>query len=340
MASVRWRGDETQTCEGQLTEIRGAIPGFERRSFAAVRRDGNGHAVNLSRDVIVRSDDEVPVGVVSKQYRLVQHSKVFDLAVDALERSEISLSEVTCQLTLTDYGERMALRVQLPHGYWLDLGDGHPMALQLQCFNSVDGSTRFMAVLGWFRFVCSNGLIVGAATSSLRSRHDERLEVEDIASVFREGLLQATSERDMYRKWIHTAVGHAAIRGWIDSSLAKEWGKKAAARAYHIIETGYDAKFVKPFERARPSERTVEHGSRVPGSIIPGRNAFAVSQALAWLAKERRDVEEQLEWSRQIGDLMKHLLNCQRGRRHRIDRNDLDRADPARPNTPPRSGGL
>jgi hypothetical protein len=265
--------------------------------------------VNLSRDVILRSDDEVPVGVVSKQYRLVQHSEVFDLALEALKQAKISLSEVAWQLTLTKYGERMALRVQLPHGYGLDLGDGNPMALQLQCFNSVDGSTRFMAVLGWFRFVCSNGLIVGTATSSLRSRHDERLEVEDIASVFREGLVQATGEREMYRKWVRTTVGQAAIRGWIDGSVAKEWGKKAAARAYHIIETGYDAKFVKPFERARPSERAVEHGSRVPGCVVPARNAFAVSQALAWLAKERRDVEEQLEWSRQIRDLMKDLLN-------------------------------
>lgn len=122
MGSVRSRGDETQTREGQLTEIRDAIPGFERRPFAASRREGNGRAVNLSRDLIVRSADEVPVGVVSKQYRLVQHSEVFDLAVDALKRAEVSLSEVTCQLTLTKYGERMALQVQLPGGYDLDLG--------------------------------------------------------------------------------------------------------------------------------------------------------------------------------------------------------------------------
>ena len=38
------------------------------------------------------------------------------------------------------------------------------------------------------------------------------------------------------------------------------------------------------------------------------RNAFAVCQVLAWLAKERRDVEEQLEWSGQIGTLVRRLL--------------------------------
>ena len=75
------------------------------------------------------------------------------------------------------------------------------------------------------------------------------------------------------------------------------------------VMLGYDAKFLKPFERALPSRRTVKHSSMVPGSVVPARNAFAVSQTLAWLAKERQDIEEQLEWSRRIGYLMKHLLN-------------------------------
>jgi len=65
----------------------------------------------------------------------------------------------------------MALGIRLPDKYGLDLDDGNPMSLQLLCFNSVDGSTRFMVVLGWFRFVCANGLIVGTAASSLRGRH-------------------------------------------------------------------------------------------------------------------------------------------------------------------------
>jgi hypothetical protein len=89
MNPVRWRGDETVTRKGPLAKIREAIPEFERRPFAASRRDNGGEAVNDSRDVIVRRGDGVPVGVVSKQYRLVPHSKVFDLALEALEEAEV-----------------------------------------------------------------------------------------------------------------------------------------------------------------------------------------------------------------------------------------------------------
>ena len=36
--------------------------------------------------------------------------------------------------------------------------DQFPMEVRLECLNSVDGSTRFRAEVGWFRLVCSNGL--------------------------------------------------------------------------------------------------------------------------------------------------------------------------------------
>src|SRR5881296_1450081 len=41
--------------------------------------------------------------------------------------------------------------IRLPGQYDFDPGDGRPMALRLECFNSVEGSCRFMAVMGWLR---------------------------------------------------------------------------------------------------------------------------------------------------------------------------------------------
>ena len=36
----------------------------------------------------------------------------------------------------------MALRFVLPEKFGFDAGDSHPLHLLLECFNSVDGSTR------------------------------------------------------------------------------------------------------------------------------------------------------------------------------------------------------
>jgi hypothetical protein len=74
------------------------------------------------------------------------------------------------------------------------------------------------------------------------------------------------------------------------------------------VRTGQDAVFPKPFEWALPTQRTVEDSKRVPGAIVPASNALAVSQFLSWLAKERRDVQEQLDRTRSIPEFMAALL--------------------------------
>jgi hypothetical protein len=51
----------------------------------------------------------------------------------------------------------------------------------------------------------------------------------------------------------------------------------------------------------------VQPSRSVPGSRGEAANLFDVSQILAWLAKERRDVQEQVEWRAQIPALMAGL---------------------------------
>jgi len=53
----------------------------------------------------------------------------------------------------------------------------------------------------------------------------------------------------------------------------------------------------------------VKNASYVPGSPPQAANLYDVSQILAWLARDRRDLEEQLVWREQISDLLKPLMN-------------------------------
>jgi len=69
----------------------------------------------------------------------------------------------------------MALTFTLPDEFDFNPGDGHVLNLSLQCVNSVDGRCRLRIMLGWFRFICGNGLVVGTARSSQRFIHNEFL---------------------------------------------------------------------------------------------------------------------------------------------------------------------
>jgi len=249
----------------------------------------------------------IPVGVVSKDYALVQHTAVLDVASKALEKSKIDPSEVKADLTLTEYGERMALSLYLPDRFSFDPGDGHLMAMRLECFNSVDASTRFRALMGWFRFVCSNGLVIGVTRVDLRRRHIGDLCVDDIGVVLRSGLDDCAAEMACLSRWRQLPISIRQLEPWVEVSVLKAWGIKAATRAYHIARTGQDVTITGHYKGATPTSIAVQMGQPVSGSSDGCRNLYDVSQVLAWLAKERRDVNEQLEWRAAIPELMRPL---------------------------------
>ena len=190
----------------------------------------------------------------------------------------------------------MALSLFLPPRFEFDPGDGHPMALRLECTNSVDGSLRFRALVGWFRFVCSNGLVVGVTTRHISCRHVSDMPLLALDDVLRDGLARHETERANFVRWRRQRVSLAAVERWADTTLKSAWGAKAAVRAWHIVRTGRDAEVAGSYGRNRPSAVATTPGAFVPGAPARSDNLFDISQVLAWLARQRRDVAEQLAW--------------------------------------------
>jgi hypothetical protein len=310
----KWFNSSVRFHQGTLTEIRAHIPSFERRGFGLTQPGNELSRLNERLDTIVRlpfSEDNtfIPVGVVSKDYALVPHSKVLDVVTKALEDAKIAPVNVKAELKITEYGERMALSLYLPDKYSFDPGDGHPMALRLECFNSVEGSTRFRVLMGWFRFVCSNGLIIGVTYSDVRRRHIGDIQIENVGTVLTSGLKESETEKKNFERWRKSSITLDKLKPWVNKDLRDGWGFKAAARTFHISQSGYDAEVGGQYKNTTPTTIYMKITKRVPGAPQQCRNLFDLSQILAWLAKERRDVQEQLEWREKIPGLMAPLLN-------------------------------
>lgn len=88
----------------------------------------------------------------------------------------------------------------------------------------------------------------------------------------------------------------------------KNWGFKAATRAYNIAKTGCDVEIAGTYKDSLPSTIEVHKMNKIPGMADKAANAFEICQILAWLAKERNDIQEQYEWRREIPNLMTKLL--------------------------------
>lgn len=297
--------------KGSLEEIYNLLPRFERRSFSLTQAGGEQTRLNERLDTIVRlpiGDDltTVPIGVVSKDYQLVPHTAVFESAAEALRVARINLADVTAELLIAEYGERMALSFFLPIRF--DPGDGHELTMRLECFNSVDGTTRFQVLMSWFRQVCSNGLVIRVDRTGLFSRrHVGDLKLDEIVAVLTYGIEQVATEINELAQCSRTPIRLDRFGIWTDESLRKKWGFKAATRAFHIARTGCDVDIVGQFNGSAPTNIAVTKTNPVPGAPEQATNLFDLVQVLAWLAKERRDVQEQMQWREDINEIRGEL---------------------------------
>jgi hypothetical protein len=75
---------------------------------------------------------------------------------------------------------------------------------------------------------------------------------------------------------------------------------RLAARFLHVAVTGFDAELAYRFEPGPPSAKTLSPTRRVPGSPAFAQTNWDACQALAWLAKERKDPRERVKRTRQV----------------------------------------
>lgn len=318
----KWLGEPVLRYASPTPLIGAILPRFERRPFALETRMLTPQAAlwptplfgeNPYYDTVVRlptdeREDPMPVGIVSKRYRLVQHREVLDTILHALRGTDIDPEMTTSEVEITCSGSRMLMHVLLPQKYEFDPGDRHPMGLRLECFNSVDGSTRFQVLMGWYRFVCSNGMVVGTTQLRFRYVHNYSLSLDDIPRVLASGLALIAQDREACRHWLQTPIDESRLVAWVDGPVRDRWGVLAAARAYHIARSGHDAVFLDRFEKALPHSKSMANGAPVPGVVAPARNAFSLSQVISWLVQDRRELQERTDRLLEIPDLLNELI--------------------------------
>jgi len=307
LTSRRHSRDVTYS-SGKWSQLSSLIPKFELADFrAADSEPPNPYlkaVVRLPRKAFER---RIPVGTVSNSYPLTQHEEIAEQCFAGLRAIKLDPNTLKCDLGLTDLGEWMNLRVYFPNEYNYVRNDSDSLALRLECFNSVDGSSRLVLLLGWIRFICGNGLVIGETRAELRDIHDEHLDLEPIPEIIGEALKKVKLERERLDNWEKTPIDPEPFQAWINKDVSDALGKKAACRVFHICKTGHDAKLTKPFAPGEATEKPVELTTRVPGSPNLAGNLFDVSQALSWVANSRTNAEELVEWQAKIPELLNKL---------------------------------
>ena len=305
--TLRWRSREVRYYTGGWDEVLSVVPDFETVPFrAGPEEPSNPFLLTVLRKPLAAVERPMPVGVVSHRYSLIQHRDVAARCREGLVLAGIDSDDLCYEVGVSQLGEWMNFRIYLPDEYSLCDSHGQKVDLRLECFNAVDGSSPLIVLFGWYRLVCANGMVIGESKIEIRERHGELLEIDSIAERIASSLDAAQAGTRRLEDWEREPIDIDDLAPWVDGSVTKLWGKRAAARVFHICCSGHDVK-IDDFVRGRASEKPVRSRMPVPGSPIPASTKYDVSQALSFVATRRTDADDRLGRQANIPALLRYL---------------------------------
>jgi hypothetical protein len=309
-----WTGLPASRRTLPLLEVAQVVPAFARRPFQLVQGAPRA-TINPFHEVIVRlatdeEPSEIPVGVVSRSYQLIQHHEILQRAASIMAAFNIDLEKVAVTLDLTIHGERMALGLLFPNDseYSFEVRKGDVMASYLEFINSVDGSLRLSVRVSWLRLVCTNGLVAREVRMDFSRTHIGDRILEELQAHIQTAVQSMASQRKVLERWTRLTIEKGTFDHWIENTVRATWGLKAAVRAHHITLRGRDVKISKMLRSTPAAQMPTKDVGSVAGALTDSLNVFAISQALTWLAGNRGDLQEQLDWKGQVPEMIAALV--------------------------------
>jgi hypothetical protein len=107
--------------------------------------------------------------IVSKDYKLIRHEEAIEEVEKAI-KNHPALENYLVSTVFYNDGGRMRRTYRFPE-ITANISQNDTVNLELHLFNSYDTTWPFILILGAFRLICSNGLVVGKKFYQFRRRH-------------------------------------------------------------------------------------------------------------------------------------------------------------------------
>ena len=295
--------------EGSFDEIRNKLYTFNRKPFKTEIGE------NEDLDVIINASNGVPVGVVSKSYNFIQHYDLLNAIESSFKNLGFDIDRAELKLSTTKYNERIWLRIKFTDDYTFDPGDGHLLTPKLHVLNSVNGITPLELRLGWYRFICKNGLLCLDNKLTYKRLHTSSLEFKSIENHLCNSIDIFLKEREIYKRWKETRISFDTdskiLRHWIDTFVFKAWRDITSQRVYSILTTARDGKISKrPYPKSEGKKDSYlirfSSGFDVPGAK-PVQNMYDVANALSWVSSHHTSLTGQYRMMAQVPKMLTSL---------------------------------
>ena len=304
-----WRSRPVRYYAGDWASLQTVLPEFDLVPFTAGQDEpGNPFLRTVRRKPLLATERPIPIGVVSHTYALAPHREVAALCRQGLINADgIKPGDLRYEVGLSALDEWMHFRIYCPGIYSFTGIHETTLDLTLECFNAVDGWAKLVILFGWFRSVCSNGLVIGETKITIRERHGQRLDLAAIPTRIQSAFEAARTDCARLKRWQAAPVSIESIATWVNNAVSKQWGKKAAVRVFHICDAGTDVEITDPFASGPATEKPTRDLGRVPGAPERATTKYDVAQVLSFVATHRTNTEERVTWQAEIPNLLKGL---------------------------------
>jgi hypothetical protein len=179
---------------------------------------------------VVDSETQTVFSIVTTSYRLIRHEE----AIGEIERAITKASMFGSYEISTSFspdGGRMRRTYRFPE-ISVRISGGDIVNPELHLLNSYDGTWPLMVILGAFRLVCKNGLVVQDTFLCFRKRHIVQLDQiyleEEVSTALRRFELQT----EQWKRWLAYQL---TPKTYGRVMKAMRFGKKARQGIEHRI---------------------------------------------------------------------------------------------------------
>ena len=154
---------------------------------------------------LIRKDNNEVLGIHSKAYKKLDNGIAYPLVEEAIRESGLAWDGMSVK-TEMDGGGRRTLRTYTFPEHRIEIAEGDVTNLQIRVPNSYDGSWAFGIMLGGYRLVCSNGLVVGTSLARVKRKHTVNLDIHELVAQLQQAAKMYAGNEQLWRTWARTTI--------------------------------------------------------------------------------------------------------------------------------------
>tara|TARA_R100001369_G_scaffold89059_1_gene126298 strand:+ start:4389 stop:5396 length:1008 start_codon:yes stop_codon:yes gene_type:complete len=160
----------------------------------------------LNKKILLNNQTGQQLAVVGDKYTNdYSHMQQFQAVEDKIVASDLDLSGMKREISVSHEGARAYARYSFP-AHEITVGNTGPVALDILCRNSFDGSWPTIFEGGAERWACLNKCVFGSVFAVSKQRHTKNINYEKGALQVMNCLETFLSESDKWNSWINTPV--------------------------------------------------------------------------------------------------------------------------------------